>query len=106
MIPLDLKFLALIASVCLFAIFAQLNLLMIVGSPMPMPGYTGAAGTGAYRPPGSNPTPGYPPYPPAYSGAGQPSHVPPTQTSYPGYPQGFAPFPQTTQTTTQQTGKA
>jgi len=75
---------------------------------MPMPNYPAPATAGAYRPPGSNATTGYQPYPPAYTGAGQaaqPSQIAPNQPPFLGYPQGFAPYSQTTQTYSQQTGK-
>jgi len=88
--------------------YAHMKFVMITGSAMPMPSFPAAAGAGAYRPPGANQAAGYQPYPPAYSGAGQPSQpsqIPATQPPYPGYPQGFAPYPQTTQTYPQQTGK-
>lgn len=79
------------------------------GSAMPMPNYPAPATAGAYRPPGSNATTGYQPYPPAYTGAGQaaqPSQIAPNQPPFQGYPQGFAPYPQTTQTYPQQTATA
>ena len=86
-------------------LFTQITLVKLTGSAMPMPNYPAPAGAGAYRPPGTNQAAGYQPYPPAYTGAGpasQPSQIAPAQ--YPGYPQGFAPYPQTTQTYPQQNG--